>query len=376
MAANNPTVIDLVSSDDDDAPSPRARKPTRAPAHHAGPGSAPGPAPRPTPSPAPAAYPPAAALDDIDAVSDAEAEDDVFNLDDFLELPGRYPDDDDQMPAVAPRGPTSRPQGEIIVIDGEDVFIPDSPRAMAPVATNPLRQEALEQEAAYARDSENFTADLCLTRVLNMFPDIDHQHVITLYNAYDDQGAEALPGGARLEAIVEKLLSGEAYPRQTKPPQLKRKREEDATDQDSKRWEGPGREAAPPAFKKPMIAILKAEFPEIPKDAIAKELARRHHLFPTYLSLADMKDTSGVNKKWSGRPLKDVTSADSLATNCGWVEMPEELEAARKHVKDIRRKRVIEDAKKWAEAENLQKAIDAGETAECQACFDDLPMNR
>lgn len=398
MAASKSTVIDLVSSDDEDVPPPRARRrgftarESRSSSRTITPEPAPVPALR-APDFAPALRPaqlaaqrqtPDLAIQD-DAVGGADVfdvdgvgildGDGMLNFDDFFEIPGGFPADG--MPAAAPHRSSPPRQGQVIVIDGEEVFIPDSPLAR-PVPAQATRQDIPEEDAMYAVGSANFTADVCLQRVLAMFPDIDHEHVVKLYDDYDAQGAEALPGAARLEAIVEKLLSGEDYPRQAKPTlQRKRKRDDDdATDQASKRWEGPDREAAGPAFKGVMASILKVEFPDITKAVITKELTAHHHLYPTYLALAKMKDTSDINKKWSGRPSKDLTTADALASLCGWPAMPDELEAARKHVKTLRRQRVIEDAKKWAEKENLQRAIEANETAECQACFDDLPMNR
>lgn len=401
-SASKSVVIDLVSSDEEDTPPPRARRrgffrresPTSS-SRTVTPDLDPAPASR-APSPAPTAAlrqpihmasPPPAPIHALDdgAVGGANIYDpddlDIMNVDDMLnfdnifEMPGGYPEV--PIPAAAPRETSPPQQGQIIVIDGEDVFIPDSPRPDRPQAEGAHQQDHVDQDALYAQETANCTSDVCLKRVLAMFPDIEHEHVVKLYNDYDAQGAEALPGGARLEAIVEKLLSGESYPRQAKPPpQLKRKREDGLTEQEAKRWEGPNREIAGPEFKGAMASILKVEFPEITKNAIDKALVANHHLYPAYLALAEMKDTCDVNKKWTGRPLKDLTSADSLATHCGWPAMADELEAARKHVKDVRRQRVIKEANKWAEQENLQRAMANGETAECQACFDDLPMNR
>lgn len=386
-----PTVIDLVSSDDEDVPLPVARRRRghsgrEARAISPTPGTrSPTLAPAPAPALDPLVTPPPALAPghEIDAASDAVggAEvidlDDMLDFDEFFDMPGNFPED--RMQAAAPREQTPPRTGQIIQIDGEDVFIPDSPAPVRARPTQAQRQDALNDEMEYARDTANFTADVCLKRVLAMFPDIEHEHVLKLYNDYafvnNTQGEGSLPGNARYEAIVEKLLTGGSYPRQPKL-QRKRKRGEDGTDQQDRRWTGPDREVAPLACKGAMASILKAEFPEMTKRAIAEQLLESQHLYPAYTALAKTIDTSDAGKQWTGRPLKDLTDADTWAANCGWAAMPDELEAARNHVKDLRRQRVIEDAKKWAEKENLQQAIEAGETAECQACFDDLPMNR
>jgi TRIAD3 protein (E3 ubiquitin-protein ligase RNF216) len=288
-------------------------------------------------------------------------------------MPGGWPED--AMPAAAPREATPAQDGQIIVIDGEEVFIPDSPRPARAELTQAPRQEAADQDPTY---NQELTADVCLSRMLDIFPDIDHDHVLKMHKDYAFVPSPGGARGSRFETMVEKIMTGGSYPKQAKlPPARKRKREEEDIDQVPKKWEAPDRPIAPAPLKGAMASILKADFPEITKAVITQELLTGKHLYQSYLALANMKDSSDVNKKWTGRAsLKDLASADTIATNCGWPTMTEELKDAREHVKTIRRRRVIEDAKKWEEKENLQRAIDSNETAECQACFDDLPMNR
>ena len=77
-----------------------------------------------------------------------------------------------------------------------------------------------------------------------------------------------------------------------------------------------------------------------------------------------------------GRPPHHLADAETIAINATWPALLDELNAARDKVMIVRAGRAAEDAVKQAEQENLQRAIEAGETAECQCCFDELPMNR
>jgi TRIAD3 protein (E3 ubiquitin-protein ligase RNF216) len=181
----------------------------------------------------------------------------------------------------------------------------------------------------------------------------------------------------RLANVMESMITNGDYPKQQKQPLRKKRRLEDEVEENIKVWETDKREVAPVQLKGTIAAMLKADFPEIPKQQIAHEVARHKHLYQTYLALARLKDTDDGSKKWRGRAsLSDLATADTIATNCGWAPMTEELKAARARVKDIRRQRVIDEVNKKAEQENLQRAIDNNETSECQVCFDDLPMNR
>lgn len=217
-----------------------------------------------------------------------------------------------------------------------------------------------------------FTVDECLQHVLAIFPDVSHEHVHQLY-----QDIESLvPGPERVENIVNKLLSAESYPKRDKGKQKKRKRDEEMEEAERKRWEGPEREAEPNHLKGTISSMLKAEFPEATHNLISELMQTHRHLYPTYVALAKSKDRNDT-VGWKGRaPKGRLASADTIALNSGWDPLYDELRAARKQVERTRADRRADDAKKQAEQENLQRAIEAGETAECQACFEELPMNR
>ncbi len=302
--------------------------------------------------------------------------------------------------------------GAFLNIDGVEVFIPDEEFEGDPfdnhlndeaAAGAPEVDTARDEELARAlADGENaveatpdgvgdvamsvepaeITADTCLQRVLAIFPDVNHEHVFKLYYGFDREGDyEVLPGQARLDNIIEQLVSSDSYPKQQKGKNaLKRKREDSNDETDFKKWEQADRGAVPNFLKGSMQAMLKAEFGEIPVNYINMKLATERHLYQAYLALAKEKDDSertGICPFGKGRPsVRLVADAATIATNCGWPDLLAELQAARSRMQIVRADRATEDARTRAEKRNLERAIASGETAECSACFDDLPMNR
>ena len=276
--------------------------------------------------------------------------------------------------------------GTFINIDGEEVFIPDEDEELEEVCqagtANANPDIARDQDIALALDNDStFTADDCLQRVLQLFPDIEHEYVYNLYNDFDREGDyEILPGVARLDNIIEQLVTSVSYPKQESGKQaVKRKRQESLDENDPKKWERQDRVQYPYHLKGPVGAILKADFPDIPIQYITNTLGTEKYLYQAYVALAKAKDNSEGSARpyGKGRPsTKNFADASTIATNCAWPELLEELHAARERVSAIRADCAAADAKKRAEQENLQKAIAAGETAECSACYDDLPMNR
>ncbi|KAK5701425.1 hypothetical protein LTR17_022618 [Elasticomyces elasticus] len=295
-------------------------------------------------------------------------------------------------------------RGEFVRIDGEDVWIPDEEDEPAPPArTLEAIQNDAHLAAALADDppipfrapesdhnadcelalslNEEFNADTCLQRVLEIFPDISHEHIHKLYSAFDESSDyENLSGPARLDNIIEQLVSGTSYPKQekSKQPARKRKREDSIDETDTKKWERQDRDTVPAFLKGSMQGMLKAEFPHIGIQHVNNILATEKHFYQAYLRLANISDgyDTTIRHLGRGKPSKKLATADTIALNCGWEPLAEELNAARKRVEFVRTQRVAEDAQKKAEEHNLQRAKERGETSECSCCFDDLPLNR
>ena len=319
--------------------------------------------------------------------SDDEA-DDLFDRFTTLERtpPARSVAQNVARPSLAPQ-----PSGQFVNIDGEDVFIPDEDIAPANMrspqqgalmdltfADGPQERSGLATESAH----EEFTVDTCLRKVLEIFPDINHDHVFKLYNDFDsNEGYENLSGEVRFDNIVEGLLSTASYPKQERGRSACKKRKRaDSIDEDAnKKWELNDRDPIPGYLVGSIRAMLKADFPEVPQQYIQRTLAREMHLYKAYIALANDRDTFETKKVkpyGKGRPTAGMAPAETIAENSGLLELVEELMASRARVATIRAEHAVALAKKEAEEENIAKAMERGETAECSACFDDLPMNR
>jgi len=306
-------------------------------------------------------------------------DDDFFNLADDLPFfdttPGPLPR---SRPSISGNG---NRRDTLLGDDDDGVLIPDE--VDLPRVAHPRQAEAQDdRDPAPATGNHLCTVEQCLHRVLEIFPDIKHDHVRELYNAFDtNSDYEILPGPARLDNIVEQLVSAVSYPKQEKSIQApqKRKREDTDEDIDSTQWERHDREIVPRAFQGCMRAMLKAEFPEIPQQFIQTTLSTHKHLFQAYIALATTKDLyDPANPPYGrGRALRNhLADATTIATGSGFPALLDELKAAQQRAAVLRDRRVAELAERLAEQDNLELAKERGETAECSACFDDLPINR
>lgn len=316
--------------------------------------------------PAPA---PAAAAIDLRASPEEDRDldgDALFNDDglfaDYFPMPGPF-NDGPAMPAMPAMGDLA----DVPLVIDDFGYLDEDPQQQAGAD-----QEERDLELARSLDAgQVLSEDDCLARVYEMFPDVCPEHASTLYAQIGEENE--LPAAVRLDRIIEKLLTSGPYPKRKKEPQLKRKREE-SVDLDSKRWEGDDREDIPGFLKGSIRAILKAEFPTFTQASIHEILQEDKYLYKSYVRLAKLRDTDATIRR--GRPPVGNSNAVTIAENSGWPLLMEELTAARKRAQADRDIRMEEATKKRAEDDNLRRAIAQGQTAECQACFDDLPMNR
>ncbi|EME78572.1 uncharacterized protein MYCFIDRAFT_87855 [Pseudocercospora fijiensis CIRAD86] len=277
-----------------------------------------------------------------------------------------------------PPAPT-REGGQFVLVDGEEIFIPHSPESSLgtlpptpPANSASQHQTAMDEEVALAMS--DFTADSCLQRILGIFPDVSHEYVLNLYEETEGVHYGAQHASSKFERIVEKVISSD-YPKQGKGKQVrKRKREDDDAESDAKRWT-PDRVAVPSQHKA-IQDIIKADFPEFRRADIIQALKQHAHLFQTYVAVANIKDKNDSTIPFRGRPSISRADAETIAANSGFETLVDELRAARQRVVVVRDERALAQMREQVEEANLQQAVAAGETAECQACFENLPMNR
>lgn len=194
------------------------------------------------------------------------------------------------------------------MVDGEEIFIPDDDEPSQRTPGN-----VTNASPTTLNDTRVVTADICLQRVLEIFPDISHDFVYSLYNEFDQSGDyETLPGPARLDNIIEQLVSATSYPKQDKGK--KRKRQESIDEDPFQKWERDNRIAVPNWLKGSMQAILKAEFPAIPVQYISDTLATQRHLYQTLIALAKTQDIGNDRPYGKGRPsTKNLADANTVS---------------------------------------------------------------
>ena len=271
--------------------------------------------------------------------------------------------------ASSPLDATADATGRLVLVDNDQpVFIPDN---HDPPSVSPLTDEQ------------------CFRRVLEIFPDISHDHVRGLLHGHDkpdgDGAVDNLPPHSylRIDRVLEHLLSANSYPKQESNRTLKRKRECPVDPEaEFHKWEQQAVGVVPEPVKQLISDLLKTEFPEIPRNHIIETQSRQKSLFRSYVALAHDHDETHAGRRAyrHGRASKllphDDPDAEARARGWDHGSLAEELEVARRRVTGQRAQRIADDVRRQEEEANLQRAKDAGETAECSACFDDRPMNR
>lgn len=279
----------------------------------------------------------------------------------------------DFFPDLAPRNDPGLPaMGDLIgvplVIDDFD-YLEEDPPLDEEATTDPPEEGDVEQPAIPNAEPVLSQED-CLSRVYDLFPDICPEHATKICNRAGQNSL--LSAAALLDQVVEKLLADNTYPKRKKETQnLKRKREE-SVDHGFEQWERENRDPLPHNTAVPIRAILKAEFPTFTHRDITQAITEGKYLFISYIHLANLRDTDVVVRR--GRASATNHDAEAIAAN--WPDLREELAAARRKAQANKNMRLLKLATEMAEDRNLERAIAAGETAECQACFDDLPTNR
>jgi len=242
-----------------------------------------------------------------------------------------------------------------------------------------------EDEPGPVRISVSTAEAECLTKILEILPDVDHDYVLerirTQYESWSFGGEqiEVLPD---ISTIVAELLEMDDYPRAKKLKELGQDSFENETGKTIK-WNKDHRNHQD--YQKDAIILLASQFDYIPTHFIYKTILEKRTIWNAYLHLEHLDTTYfqrivkpytrsrrpriHLEKKYQRfLPYHDSEYYPSLVT---------ELQAARQHVaRDVLR-RSHDQAKLDAEKENLEEQKAQGLIIECQCCFDDeIPMNR
>ncbi|KAI4727256.1 hypothetical protein E4T49_04992 [Aureobasidium sp. EXF-10728] len=225
-----------------------------------------------------------------------------------------------------------------------------------------------------------------LDQVLDVVPDVAHDHVTELLNTHYNN----------LQQVLDILLDAK-YPKESE-----RRAAEEAARQAALHDQKVAEDAEKERLLNPdctfsgkmkdvIIEVLKDEFNTIPVKYIREVQKDKKHLYPTYMALNEAKHTEPCPYgKTPWRPLKDVNFDLLQATRSDKANIPiikEQFESARKSAIESnsqRRKSIaqkIKDEIKAAERAReeelaLEHAKASGTVIECAACYDEYAPNK
>ncbi|KAL8707581.1 MAG: hypothetical protein Q9220_007422 [cf. Caloplaca sp. 1 TL-2023] len=248
-----------------------------------------------------------------------------------------------------------------------------------------VQNNQIESETPVVQDAPNTgpqSYDECHRRVLEIFPDVSHDHLRKLH---DDHLAntEALPLATPSNALISRLLDGGKYPKEKdRLNELKRKRSLVSDDERASLWTDNERLAGDSLYPEEAKKLLQEDFPDVPRRYIDLKFKELGNLYATFLALdlaEDTFETSEVKpytKLKNTRKSKKPHSVEMPATGYGVAELQKELEAARFQRKKLQGQRQIKKKAAEAEAAVEKELRDCNQIMECGCCFDDFPLNK
>ncbi|KAL8732490.1 MAG: hypothetical protein Q9166_002704 [cf. Caloplaca sp. 2 TL-2023] len=234
--------------------------------------------------------------------------------------------------------------------------------------------------------------DQCLQKVLDIFPDISHDHIKSLYDSHPSKAIS--PDGVPLsEEIISQILDGGTYPKERdRQNELKRKRSEveNSDDERAVKWRNEWinadrvpRGVLDRVYSQHALRMLQEDYPDIPRTFLERKLSESGHLYATYLAVDLVENTydSGAPRAYTKlkKSRKPNTAKPVTMTAVGFslTELQKELEAARVQRKKLQTQRQIKRDASAAEAAEEKALRDSNQVMECGCCFDDdVPINK
>ncbi|RMJ27552.1 Ring finger protein [Aspergillus sp. HF37] len=260
------------------------------------------------------------------------------------------------------------------------------PAAEAPLngrdGHQPQSHESQVQAPAAATDNDELhsqSVEACLSKVLELFPDICHKFVGELC-ASQNAGELYRHGDlSYVESVIEDILSKPSYPKEKKGSKRRRPVEESSDDTDLEDDAAQGDASYTPTALK----MLTREFPHVPSNYIRQILAEKRKLHPTYLFLVNHENSEEKSAKPYDRLKRPRRSSandpDVAHMNGQWSvadTLKQELNSAKakaeKEAENSRKKKEHEEAERLNEEEHTR----AGTLVECQCCYLDNAANR
>ncbi|KAJ4986687.1 ring finger domain-containing protein [Stagonosporopsis vannaccii] len=323
----------------------------------------------------------------VDLVSDDEADgfsDDSLSLHDAQFVREQY--DDEVFPDL-----DELDQYEHCNIENPDIIdLTAIPDIDVPPSEHNLNAVEDSVPIDAADGAQLITEAVCLRLVLDVFPDVSIDHVLTMIQ---ERTTDLTRTKEHSERIVNELLEG-TYPKEADVASKKRRREDSV---EINEYEDDERDMGPPAGAD-AIELLKDEFLHIPVRHITHTFKTHKTLFRTYIVLEEqLRNYRQVSRTFNKTPRPRTKRGVELLLIEVGNRLPKELRAAKKKVEseagkypdpgtfvlqvstlrltEAVKRRKIEETKAVEEA-NLQQAQMDKTMGECQCCFTEYPLNR
>ncbi|KAJ4380569.1 hypothetical protein N0V86_003928 [Didymella sp. IMI 355093] len=212
---------------------------------------------------------------------------------------------------------------------------------------------------------------VCLQLVLDVFPDISVEHVLTMIQ---ERTTYLTRTKEHSERIVNELLEEGTYPKEAENASKKRRRADSEEFSDYEREE---HHAEVPSYNTDAVALLKDEFLNIPARHIDNTFRQHKTLFKSYIILeGQLRTYQRTAHTFTKPPRPRNKRGIELVLIKQGSRLPKELRAAKRKIENEAVKRRKVEEMKRAEEVNLQRAQRNNEMGECQCCFAQYPLNR
>lgn len=231
--------------------------------------------------------------------------------------------------------------------------------------------------------------DLCLIEILELFPDISHDHVKHLYDSELQGSGHNRTQTLLLQHLIDKILDSGKYPKERdRLKELKRKRYLDSDEEELAELQNAQNGDTGYAFDvyaSTAKMVLQEDFVNVPSRFIDLKFKENGQYIKTFqaLELADREWEANPNptyqrlkhpRKPSRTPQDIELHIDNMAAQgYGVAELKREIAAARRQRQKTEVKQQAKKAKDAAEQAKDKEYRDKGDVMDCSICWDSTP---
>ncbi|KAK4693198.1 hypothetical protein P7C71_g4153, partial [Lecanoromycetidae sp. Uapishka_2] len=227
----------------------------------------------------------------------------------------------------------------------------------------------------------------CLNEILEVFPDISHEHVQQIYEKHIQvTGPYQPPEVTVAQTLIEKILDKGTYPKERdRIRELKRKRSQGNTDaEEAARWKYSDMRDDPLQYSRVAKLALQEAFQFVPTKFIESTFKEHNHYYGAYFAILEAERglASAVNPPFDRLRSKRANSKTTAARMIEELRqdgfdfdgLKQEIDSAfQRRKRDDAKQQIAKDAK-TAEEEQEREHRAKGEVIECGCCFDDVTL--